>query len=223
MNFGDLKSAVLTNLIDTPTAVQDAVPGLVTAAHKTLQRRHDFFVMKARKDATTVANTRILCPVPTDWKRPRARPYYSPQYCGANDILWGLEQEVVRRYNATDTGSPALLTDDGTNINLWPLSDSTSDWGDGEYRISVPYFKILPAPVNDGDEDWFLANCAEFIEYKATSDGFMKDWDEQRSAVWDGRAEKKYAEILKADKERWLGALDTFAPQLGARGPRLSL
>jgi hypothetical protein len=219
MQYLALQNAVLANLIDTPTIVRNAVPGLVQAAHRTLQRKHNFFVMKANKAADTVTNTRVLAAVPSDWKRPRERPYYTDGGL-AQYLSFAQEKDALGRFTATDQGRPTYLIDDGTNLNIYPLPDGLAPVTGGQYSVVVPYFKWLPAPTADTDEDWFLLNAAEYIEYQASADGFAKDWDEAHSSYWQNRADKKLTEVINADKERWLGALDTFVPNNGAYGPR---
>lgn len=219
MNFGELQDAVKTNIIDLPTPVLEAVPTLVKRAHRYLQTRHNFFVMKTSKVQATSIGTRTLVAVPSDWKRPRKRPFWTDGGL-ARWMTFGQDSEVPGIYTDTDTGSPSFIVDNGINLEVWPLPDGLSQATGGEYTITVPYFKYYPLLSAAGDTDWFTENAEEYIEYAATAAGFAMDWDEAHSTYWDGRAKEKFTECVNADKERWLGALDTFAPNLGAYGPR---
>jgi hypothetical protein len=222
MTFGELQDAVKVNIIDLPTPVLNAVPTLVKRAHHKLMEKHNFFVMKAEKQVFTADDTRVLTAVPTDWKRPRSRPYIVPENGTAKFIHWGT-QEVLGRYAPSDTGTPTFLLDDGTDISVYPLPDQLADTTSTNYDIRIPYFKWLTALSATGDSDWLTIHAEAYIEYAATAQGFAMDWDEDHAKYWLGLAQQELTDVINADKERWLGALDTFAPNMGAYGPRTQL
>lgn len=223
MTFLELQNAVKVNLIDLPTPVLNAVPTLVKRAHRKLQTKHNFFVQKAEKQAYTTLNTRVLAPVPSDWKRPRSRPYFVPVLGRVRYMVWGQEAEVQGHYTPSDQGQPSFLVDDGTNLSVWPLPDNLADTDSTNYDVRVPYFKFLPELTNPTDTDWFTANSDAYIEYAASAAGFAMDWDEAHATYWDTRAQQELKDLILVDKERWLGALDTFVPNMGAYGPRTQL
>jgi hypothetical protein len=219
MTFLELQNAVLANLIDTPTVVRAAVPTLVKRAHKKLQTKHNFFVQKSSITQATVVGQRNLVTIPDDWKRVRGRPYFTDGGL-AQYLTWAQEKDILGTYVETDTGYPVFLNEGATVVEVWPLPDGLSQATGGEYTVTIPYFAYLPALAANADHDWFTDNCDAYIEYAASAAGFAMDWDEAHSTYWDGRALVEYTDAVNADKERWLGALDTFVPNLGARGPR---
>jgi hypothetical protein len=219
MTFLELQNAVLANVIDTPTAVRNAVPRLVKRAHKKLQTKHNFFIQKAKLTQDTVVNTRDLIAIPSDWKRARSRPYFTDTGL-AQYLTWAQEKDILGQFVSTDTGRPVYLLEDASSIEIYPLPDGRSQATGGEYTVVVPYFKYLPDLVAEDDTDWFTENAEAYIEYSASAMGFAMDWDETHSTYWDTRAQMEFKDVINADKERWLGALDTFTPNLGAYGPR---
>lgn len=230
--FLEIQTAVLRNLIDTPTAVSAAVPDLINKSMKRLQQKHNFKVMQASQSYTTTVATRSIGSVPSDWKRARAKPYEvenNGHVRRLNFVATRTEALLAFADDSTrDDGPPRVLleaepsTEAGAAVfEVFPYPDGNSLYSDGEYRIVVPYWKFLTALSGDSDTNWFTTNAEFYLEFMATSEGFAIDWDEERSAFWAQKAAAEYNDVLLTDKRAWIGDLDNLAVHKGARGPQL--
>lgn len=224
--FGSIKAEVRTIIIDLPTAVTNLVPTLVQRAIDDLQTDHNFRVMDTAATFATVVGVRNLIPaVPADFKEHRRKPYrleftgnIQPVYVAPDrtsiittsfpgnqidDAANGFPQAILETAHS-DTGARSFA--------VYPLPDGNSDYVDGEYRIVVPYRRILPALVADGDTNWFTVNAEQYIINRAASDGFAIDWDEERMAIWLQKAESMKAKVIKKDKLSRLAATEVLVP-----------
>lgn len=229
-DFATLQTKVQRRVIDLPQAVQDEVPDLVNYAHRAIQREHNFRVMEAVQSVTTAPLTRILAQVPADFKELRDVPTYITfdgvvQRLGVAPNRSAVEQgydtqaDSFPRHLLRSEPTDALGT---TNWEVWPLSDANSDYGDGEYRIRIPYWKFLPSLTASGDTDWFTVNAEDYIVARATAEGFALDWDTEHQTEWLGKATDFLGEVVKLDKFERLAGVDTLVPHRGgAWSPRL--
>lgn len=226
MTFATIKTEVLGNIIDTPTFVSGNVGAYVNRAMKKLMQKHNFKVMEAEEAYTTTAGTRILGMRPSDWKQPRGRPYYIDAFGSPRQFHWVSEksQAIFSTGDSTtfDTGSPRYLYEDDLpqELNVFPYPDGLSDYSDGEYRITVPYWKYLGELISDGDTNWFTDNAEQWLIFRATADAFYADHDEARAQLWESRAALEYRDVLVLDKTRRLAEVDTLVPHIGARMPQ---
>lgn len=222
--YAELQTRVQHIVIDLPTSVTNAVPRLLNAAMRTMQQRHNFAVMRASEDYTTVAATRSLGSLPARWKAPRGRPYYLDVYGRPRYVAFAASRDdAIRAFGSTEggeadadllTGPPQALalslpSDElGTRtLEVYPLSDGLSLYANGEYRLIVPYWRYvtpLAAPV---DTNWFTENADEWLEFTAAASAFFLDWDEERGTLWTQRAAEKYADVVRADKREQIGQL----------------
>lgn len=201
-------------VIDLPTAVSTEVSDLVEKAHRELQDRHNFRIMRAvSASLPTTVDTSTLAAIPSDFKSYRGRPYYTDDL-GDTFRLWISQdkEEVLSAFSiaATDIGDPRVLleTEDET-WEVYPIADGLANTTDGEYPIVVPYWKYLTFPSST---DWFTVNADWFLTFWATAEAFMVDWDEQHAAVWFSRAENEYRKLLKVDARRRAGHVETMVP-----------
>jgi hypothetical protein len=210
ITYGAIQTRVQTRLIDLPPAVLAEIPTLINDAVRFLTNSHNFKVQRAEADFTTVASTHVLGPVPADWKEPRENPYHVLNVGTTRELVWQpIRAYMYRKWPATDPNSigpprdlllseaesadfPTTPSPDQTgmasNIEVFPLSDNTSDWPDGQYRIKVPYWRVLPDLVNTGDTNWFTDFADRYLVDFATYQGFLLDWDEQRAGIWQQQA-----------------------------------
>lgn len=220
----DIQNRVLSRLIDTPGAVRAEVPILVNEALRTLMKMHDWKCMEAYFAVTTnvaVSSTgsHALCPRPADWKIANGKPYFlADPTSRSRNIEWRTDRRLVLDTYGAREGYPRAMIDvvditksDGTsNFELYPLADGTSNYPDGEYRISIPYYRWLPLFVNGADSNWFSLYCDLFLIYRATADGFLMDWDPSNASIWEQEATREYAKLVKADKLREMGNVQTL-------------
>ncbi len=225
MNFGELKTEVLTHVIDTPTSITTLVPTFVQRAVRKLQQKHNFKVMEARVQFTTTPLQRVLGARPTDWKAPRGNPYFVEFFGSLKDMQWvANDSDGLYRWGSNPTydyGHPQAIFEDDLpgEFQVFPYPDSLSDYTDGNYRVTVPYWKYVARLIADSDSNWFTDNADEWIVSQAVSDAFYTNQDVTHAQVWSGRAKTQYADILLLDKDRRLAETATLVPHIGARRP----
>lgn len=217
----DIQNRVLTRLIDTPTKVAAEVPALVNTALRILQDMRDWKCMETWADVVTsvAAVNHLLVARPADWKVANGKPYYTyDANSRSRNIEWRTDRRYVYDTWGTRCGHPQDMVDiidksqtDGTsNFYLWPNPDGASTYTDGEYRISIPYYRYLAPFAQSTDTNWFSLNCDNFLVYQATALGFLIDWDESNAAVWEGLAQREYAMKSKQDKLREMSNVQTL-------------
>lgn len=225
MNFAELKAEVLTLVIDVPTAVQTLTPRFVTRAVRKLQQKHNFKTMEAEFSINTVPLTRELAPRPSDWKQPRGNPYFIENNGRVVDMQWVSNRSDAQFRWGTNSqfnfGHPQGLYEDdlSATFSVYPYPDALSDYPDGNYLVTVPYWKYLGNLIADGDTNWFTDNADEWIVYTSVAMAFSANEDEQRAQYWDNRARTQYADILLLDKDRRLAETQTLVAHPGARRP----
>jgi hypothetical protein len=217
--FGSIQTAVEGNLIDLPSFVSGSVPGLINRAYRKAMSLHNFWIMRAEQDYTTTLATRALGTVPSNWKEWRGKPYLTEDTGIKRPLLLAPSLEAARgRWDAEDESEPEGLAealasaDTGTvSLNVYPLPDGNSDYDDGEYRITVPYWKYLAELSADADTNWIVTEGEDWLEAEATRQGFMKDWDEDRAKFWQTEASRTWKDLLLRDKYKWLSMSETMA------------
>ena len=221
--YSTLQTRVQRRVIDLPSTVTAEIPALINEAIRDIQGQHNFRIMEAESGPTTTTTSRTLLAAPSDWKAPRGNPYLRFNDGTTRFMKFVTDRWSVEREFGTDTtrdiGEPEFILeaepsdDDGTrNFEVWPLSDSGSDYSDGEYRILIPYWKYIPDLSADGDSNWFTVNATRYVVEEATAQAFFLDFDEERGALWLEKAAKERRLVIQAEKKRKLGAIDTFVP-----------
>ncbi len=219
-----IRTRVLRRLIDVPASVTAEVPELVQEAHREIMERHNFKAMETETaQLSTTLATRVLAAVPVaDWKEHRGKPYMVRFDGTTKKLILAVNRAAVLTAftldDPDDDGEPQVISlsepdDDGLhNFEVWPYPDGNSDWSDGEYRIVVPYYRFLATLSADGNTDWITVNAARWLVEKAAAEGFFLDWDEERGAVWDAKAERSLRLAVNRDKRlRWSG-METLVP-----------
>lgn len=224
----ELQERVQRRVIDLPTAITTEVPTLVNRAVKKLQEQHNFQVMQAKADFTTVVSTRELGAVPSNFKEYRVTdgpPAYLTQFSGTILPVFVVPKTAaLYTYPGDEEGTPVYLAEQEPldedltrDWEIYPMSDGGSDYGDGEYRITVPYWKFLTELSADSDSNWLTNNADDWIVYEATGNAFMLDWDEQHAAGFKAMAKQEWQDILRRDKMAVLSKLVSIMPHQGVR------
>jgi len=228
--FAEIQDRVSGRLIDLPTFVADEVPALVNQALRSIQKKHNFEVMLAVSDTLeTTIGVRELGDVPADFKEYRGLPYrlYETAYPAKRLILAPNRLEVLRLFADDDVGPPQVILEGEMDVTgareweAWPLPDGLSEWGDGEYRVAIPYWRFVPALDADGDTNWFTVNAEQYLVDKATALGFPLDWDEERAVFWETKAASEMKEVILADKYAALSRGVHLTPSLNANDSML--
>jgi len=208
-NFGQLKSAVQADVIDVPTALVAEVGNLVNRAIRVAQELHNFKCMEATSEYVTVPSTRSLTTLPTNWKASRGLPWTRDDDGTTNEIGWLTDDlDAVRSFSIdpdVDIGAPAYLLETTSSLDLYPFSDSMSDWTDGEYRINVPYWAYLNELSDDSDSNWFTQNAEWFIIWQAASDAIDFNVWAERVQNRQQKAAAELARVIKVDKQNRIG------------------
>jgi hypothetical protein len=231
--FLDIKTRVLRRLIDAPPAITAEIGELVNDALREVQDRFNFPWMRTTVSFTTAAGTHTLGATPTDLKCFRERPYWientqgrvhkfppvrakEPALNDATDQQIGPPRALVQDVQAAATGTSSLL--------VYPLSDSASDYTDGQYRIVVPYYKYLSEFSSDGDSNVATLDrrLVRFMVDWATKLGHEMNWDAPKAEQWATLAEKEWIKIKGKEGEVALMGLDVLVPHQGADDPRMA-
>lgn len=234
-SYSDIQTRIQRRVIDLPSAVTAEVPTLINEAMKRIQRRHNFKVMEAETAVlTTTIATRTLstAAVPSDFKEYRGSPYLTTNTGRFIELLTAANKNAVQREfsvsDPDDIGQPRVLLDglpsDDDNTRNWaiyPYPDGQSDWSDGEYRVTIPYWKYVPALAADADSNWFTVEAEEYLIQEATSRAFGLDWDEERMAVYAQQAAVEEKDVKNTDKKMRLAGVNTFVPRQDVHGTRL--
>jgi len=224
--FLELQTRVKRRVIDLPTAVSAEVPDLINEAIRTLEDFHNFRIMRKTTTATTVLGQRKLRVLPNDWKAFRGRPYFTSFLGPVTQMTVAPNaQAALKQYGAVhaDTvGTPRVLVareaDDADveDIDVYPAPNDISDHPDGNWRITVPYWRYLTALLNDSDTNWFTVNALQYIIDRATAEAFALNWDTDRAREWQARAKAARDVVVLLDKTQWLAGVSTFVPFRGA-------
>ena len=229
--YNDLQTRVYRALIDQPTAITQEVPTLINEALTRLQNKHNFFVMKTSVTFTT-ASTRVLGAVPSNWKEPRGRPYLTEDLGATRNLRWVTDKrDALLIRNEDTTGYPQLIlqADESElgagNFEVYPTPDGLADYSDGEYRITIPYWRYMTRLSGLSDTNWFLNNddAVQYLIRDAVAQGFELNEDDIRSDRWIQRQGEALSNLILADKRKWLSYSDTMAVHLGANEPMVEL
>lgn len=227
--YAGIQTRVRRRVIDAPAAVVAEVPTLVNEGYKAIQKQHNFKVMEKLAAFTTVVDTRALGVQPTDFKEfhDTDRPYYLFNSGSVRPIqLAGSKFGLLTGISEAASNSPRVLyvpplNVDGTGTwQLYPLPDGNSDYGDGEYRVKVPYYGYLSALSADGDTNWLTDVGEEYIVMYAVMEAFAVDWDEDRMAIWAQKMQLKLQETIRLDKRLRLSGVQELVPFQGNNDPR---
>lgn len=227
----EIRNRVSSRVIDLPSSVQAEVPKLVNEAMRTMQRKHNFRAMEKFAFFTTAVGTRILGTIDRFKEFRDQGPLLFHKFRKAQrlpiDVASG-EANKSELQNATYPKSPqhlASIIDPITGVVTFivsPFPDALSDWTDGNYQITIPYYEYSAALINDNDTNWFTQNADDYIAYQATGEAFALDWDYDSEALWLQRADVKNKEIVKADKMSRLGGVNMLVPHWkGANEPKV--
>lgn len=228
--YAELQTQVTDRLIDSNTVVTGEVGDWVNKAIRELEDYHNFRVMERELAATTTEATRKLADLPSDWKEPRARPFLrlgESGVLGRRPMDWapsddwllaeGLEIDDIN----DGGGTPRYLlwaqaSEGDEDIFVYPLPDALSEWDDGDYRITIPYWGYMTDLSVDGDTNWFTTFAEDCIVARAVAEGFLVNWDEARAATWLQTYAKERLEILRLDKRQRVRRNRVLAYHLGS-------
>lgn len=189
---------------------------------------------------TTEVGQRTLGAVPSDFLRFRKEPPHVIDNHGRIFDLGAISTKMQpeRDFGSVDGGSfvatelngppTTLALGEPTDVSnarsflIYPLPDGRSLYTTspaGEYRIRVPYIRLLPN-LSGTNSNWFTANAEEFIIYAAVSRGYYFNQDEDRGQIWLQRAAQEVQDVLARDKNESVSGVTTLNVSFDARGPR---
>lgn len=215
MNFGEIKAKVRDYLVDLPAETSALVADWVNHALRVAQDRHNFRAMEAQADYVTVAGARKLADKPADWKEFRVLPWLEGPQGDTREIQWASSiTDMMQGFGVSathDVGAPRALLETPTEIHVYPLPSGTSLWPDGEFRISVPYWRYFPSMTGAADESFFTGALGWFLVFHATAEGMVFNREEERAAVFIGKAEQEFGRCVSMDRKSRIGERQTFS------------
>lgn len=210
MNATTIKTKVENLVLDLPTTTQGQILDWINEAVREAEQGHNYKHMEAVTTVIqTVVGTRELAVMPTDWKEARGRPYYVEAGTGKrNRIDWApSEDSLVDEYGDSitlDSGPPAyLLEAPDDELYVFPYPDGESDYPNGEYRITLPYW-AYSVDLNETTEttNWFTSKVPYYLVHKAAGFAFAHNFDEQRAQHHFSLAEALLNKVKRQDKRR---------------------
>ncbi len=231
MDFITIKARIQTRLVDVPDAISVELDEIVNRAIKDAEDDHNFKAMRAKVEyVTTLADHRLPdtgTSIPTDWKESRGRPWRREGeggILGVRLIDWAAsEEDLLKLYrpdDPNDIGAPQLIYEADTTIfEVYPAPDGQSQWNDGEYRVTLPYWKYFTDLSDDADTNWFTENMDEYIIDAAVGRGFLLNWDEERAGLWLKLAQKELRDAKTTDKKQRLPRGMTLVPKMDVYAP----
>ena len=229
MQFNDLISNVAKYLLDTPEDTTDLIPVWVNQAVEDAENRHNFRHMERTLAIVTTPNVREQVDVPALYKESRSDPFLIRNDGAVDEINWAPSRsDMIRQYGddpAIDIGSPQFIleifdgSEDVTEFHSYPFPDTQSLYGDGNYRLNLPYYALSAAMV-DGSDSNFITNKSQFyVIYRATHYGMLFNRDEARAIVYATQAEQQYQILKRVDKKGRVRRRDELTISLGANQP----
>lgn len=241
--FNELTTQVKSELIDVPQRTDALVATWVNQAVRKLQFRHDFSVCKTTTAVLkTTAGSYTLGALPSDFLRFRKEPPFVITHDGRvyNLGVGNATPNAMREFGTTLggeadanilTGPPQVVsvsdasdTANTRTLQIFPLSDSNSLYTGapaGQYRIVVPYIKLLPSLASDGDSNWITNIAEEFIIFQAVARGYFFNQDEQRGQLWQQRAQGEVQDVIARDKNESIGGHTTLDISVDALAPKV--
>lgn len=221
--FAELKTRVEGYLIDTPSFTINLVGAWINKAIDDAEGRHNYAHMERTLEATTVVDTRFLAAEPSDWKAPRAAPYFLRDDGSTREMAWGVSRHLMRRqFDEEDTDSDGdpefLLLDENDGVLVYPFPDGNSDYTDGEYRVRAPYWGYSTMLVADGDTNWWTDNWEWYLTFYAAAEGLLANRDSQEATIYIERAEVERQKSMRRSKQKQVRPVRQIVIRKGVYG-----
>lgn len=241
-NVGDLKSRAQGWAIDPSAAAIARVADFVDEAHAWVQRRGPWSFHETGEDVfVTSPGVRVLGTIAYDvFLAPDDEPWWVDGHGKIRrkpPMGWlASRSEITKRYNPDDPdedGAPAhiYLRPDNANlrydVEVYPLPDALNPVGDvftdGNYRVHVPYWKLIPLDKMDNNDSTIVTNdevLAMAVEFKAAA--LLCSFDEslEREARMEARAVGYVREKLRHEKRARLRRAGALATRRDVHAPR---
>jgi len=233
-DFSTLQTTVQTRVIDVLSEVNLAIPGWLNLGVKVAESRHNFNHMRKEHSVVTTVSSNALGSFPTGWKARRNKPYIVYNARGTSVIDWlDSEGEIVTRFqegDPNDIGTPKYIWDDPSDVlEVFPAANNLSDYSDGNWRLTLPYWGKTTELVNPTDTNWFTDNADEYLINFALANAFLMMREEERALVFSRIAgydvssgeylnTGELKRIVNEDKRRRFSSGQTLAVRSGVFG-----
>lgn len=211
MQFDELVSNVTKYLLDVPDDTADLIPVWINQSVKDAQSRHNFRHMERTLSIVTTPNVREQVDVPALYKESRSDPFLIRDNGAVDEIDWAPSRsDMIRQYgddSTVDVGSPQFIleffdeVEDVTEFHSYPFPDNRSLYGDGNYRLNLPYYALSAAMVADSDSNFIANNASFYVIYRATHYGMLFNRDEDRALAYAALAEQQYKILRRVDNK----------------------
>lgn len=225
MDFATIQGYVNGYLLDEVASTTALVPEFINKAMRdAANRAHNFKHMNANLSVTATYNTQLLAARPSLWKAPRGAPWLERYDGTQKELDWGEDNEVHRWYPleaaAADisTGEPEKVLIDETSLYVYPKPDAESDYGDGAYRLRVPYYARLADLAEGTDENWWTTNAPWYLIFQAVGEGLGRNREDGRDTTYFAKAEREYQLARKIDIQSTMRETTTLIPRRGSFG-----
>lgn len=234
-DFATIQKRVLRqveNKFDLPEALLVELPSVVNEQIRRAIDMHPWRCTQTVHSVITTVATRTLGVLPTNWRSRSWRPYYVHFSGAVTHIQWALSHEDVTQMFSDmpdDKGAPQYVFDRSAagDLAVYPFPDGESDYGDGEYRIGIPYTKYLAALVNATDTNWFTDNAENFLVYASVGE-LLARLQQGEAVAWmltedptrapRSQADREFRRILRIDKLSQIATNPTITPRRDVYG-----
>lgn len=220
MDIAQVVEKVENEILDLPPETQDSILDWVNQAVREAEDDHNFLHMESSQDYTTTEATRLIATKPADWKEAFDPPYLTANDGGTTEIDFaGSGSSMRRQYASNADGEPQFVLETPTQLHAWPLPDALSDYPDGDYRLTVPYYAYSDTLAISGTTtNWWTENYPWYLIYKAASYAFLSNYDSQKAAERGALAANLFAQAKRKDKRAKIPRRATLGVSRGAFG-----
>ncbi len=176
MQTSDILAHMRREIVDTVASFDAELIEYVNLAVQQAEEQHNYRHMEASAQYVTTEATRLLTALPDRWKSARAFPYLTTDDDDTRiEINWGAsESDMVRMYGESvtlDSGQPQFIYQTSTGLDVYPLPSGDSDYSDGDWRVTIPYWQYS-VDLDDADDtvtNWWSENKPWYIIYQGAS------------------------------------------------------
>ncbi len=116
-------------------------------------------------------------------------------------------EEKTEFRNTIGYGIPTYYCIDRDYLWLYRIPDHAYN-GDTAWTINLEFWGYLADLSNDDDNNVLTDDFPDVLEYHATAAGFRFGFDIEQAEYFEGKAKERLAEMISADQQLTLGALE---------------
>jgi len=211
---------IRNNIIDVPAQTEVRLESWVNEAQLECEAAMAWVGMDTEFVVDTVAGTRKLSAVPTDWVKAVSDPWYLTGTGKAIRMEWLPSRQDASKDYSEDTSTTArsspkaILEVQGSasgrnDIEVYPYPDASNTTGTfsaaGEYEVHIPYHARGATLVTGGTETNFFTvdlDLQLYLEDFASGKALLFNRDYDNGQVWLLQAQRHIQRAKRLERER---------------------